>query len=80
MRMALTFVAGVATGWLLRSGVGSLRGLAVQVVAGGLSVAEGGRRLVAQEREYFEDLVAEGRARFEAGRKRVSQAKPRAVA
>jgi len=78
--MALAFVAGVATGWLLRSGVGSMRGLAVQVVAGGLTVAEGGRRLVATEREYFEDLLAEGRARFQAGRKRATQAKPRAVA
>jgi hypothetical protein len=72
MKTIGVFLAGVATGWVLRSTFGSFRGLAVSAVAGGHDMAARARRFVAVEREFFEDLMAEGRARFEEGRARVT--------
>ena len=68
MRMVVSYLAGVATGWALRSAVGSARGLIVSAVSIGLDAADRAKRVLAQEREFLEDLVAEGRARFEAAR------------
>jgi hypothetical protein len=45
-----------------------MRGLAVSAVASAYEVTARAKRLVAVEREYFEDMMAEGRARFEAKR------------
>jgi hypothetical protein len=73
MKTFAVFMAGVATGWVLRSSFDSFRSLAVKAVATGYDTAERVRRHVAMEREFIEDLVAEGRARFEAGRARVVQ-------
>ncbi len=67
---ALIFVAGFASGWVVRSTVHSARSLAVEAVAAAYAVSERTRRWAATEREFFEDLVAEGRAKFEAERAR----------
>jgi len=57
------FVAGVATGWVLRSVLGSSREAMVRV----LVIAHRGReklkRVVAENAEWLDDLFAEGRAR-----------------
>ena len=59
------FVAGFASGWLARGRVDSSRGAAVSIVATYFKAVERVKRIVAIEREHLEDLVAEGRARFE---------------
>lgn len=62
------FVAGFASGWMARSSVDSSRGMAVAVVAAYFRTVERVRKVVAVEREHLEDLVAEGRAKFEVAR------------
>jgi len=57
-------VAGFAGGWVVRSTVDS-RGLAVASVSAVYGALERGRRMLAIEREHLEDLVAEGRAKYE---------------
>lgn len=79
MKTVGIFLAGVVTGWALRSSFDSLRELAVSAVATGYEVAQRARRLVATEKEFFEDLVAEGRARYEASRRTAPEAAPAAV-
>ena len=64
------FLAGFATGWVVRSTVDSSRGLAVGAISMLYGAADRIKRLVAIEREHLEDLVAEGRARYEAERLR----------
>jgi hypothetical protein len=59
------FLAGVATGWVLRGSFGPLRNVAVDAVAAGHELAARARRFVAVEYEHFQDLWAEGRARFD---------------
>jgi hypothetical protein len=63
-------VAGFAGGWVIRSSVDSTRGLAVAGVSAFYGAMERGRRLLAVEREQIEDLVAEGRSRYEIARLR----------
>jgi hypothetical protein len=70
------FAAGFVTGWIARSSVDSTRGVAVRAVSGVLSAIDAAQRIVALEREYFEDLVAEGRARYEARKQRKSAKSP----
>jgi len=70
MRDLGVFVAGVATGWVLRGSFDSFRDVAVRGLSAWYEVNERARRFVATEREYFEDLVAEARSRFEARRVR----------
>ncbi len=62
------FLAGFASGWVVRSTVDSSRGLAVGAISTFYGTVERVKRLVAIEREHLEDLVAEGRARYEAVR------------
>ncbi len=64
------FVAGFASGWLARGRVDSSRGAAVSIVATYFKAVERVKRIVAIEREHLEDLVAEGRAKFELDRAR----------
>lgn len=68
MRGAASFVVGFAVGWGARAFFDSGRGLAVGVTAAGYRAAEALRRHAGFEREYFEDLVAEGKAKWEADR------------
>lgn len=66
MPVVIAYLAGVATGWVMRSAFGSLRGLSVSAVQAGFEVAERARRFVAVEKEFVEDLMAEARSRYEA--------------
>jgi len=70
MRSIAVFTAGVVTGWVLRSSFDSFRDVAVRGLSGWYGVNDGVRRFVAVEREYFEDLFAEARSRFESRRAR----------
>jgi hypothetical protein len=63
MKRAGFFLAGFASGWLVRSTVDSSRGLAVGAVAAVYGTLERVKRLVAIEREHLEDIVAEGKAK-----------------
>jgi hypothetical protein len=67
------FVAGFASGWVVRSAVDSSHDLAVGVIAVAYGAYDRTKRLVAVEREHLEDLVAEGKARYEAKRARASR-------
>ena len=83
MQVVIAYLAGVATGWVMRSAFGSLRGLTVSAVQAGFEAAERTRRFVAVEKEFIEDLVAEARARYEqarAQRERGQRPAPKAVA
>jgi hypothetical protein len=68
MKRVGLFLAGFASGWVVRSAVDSSRGLAVAGISALYGTAERLRRLVAIEREHLEDLVAEGRAKYESAR------------
>ncbi len=81
MKVVVAYFAGVVTGWAARSAFGSLRGLAVRTVALGVTASEEARRILATEREFIEDIVAEGRAMAAAARASARPAAPsRAVA
>ncbi len=64
MKNTAIFFAGVASGWILRSSFDSFRDVAVRGVSAWFDASERARRFVAVEREYFEDLMAEARARY----------------
>jgi hypothetical protein len=64
------FLAGFASGWVVRSTVDSSRGLAVSGVSAVFGTMERVRRVLAIEKEHLEDLVAEGKANHEAARLR----------
>jgi hypothetical protein len=66
MKRVGLFLAGFASGWVVRSAVDSSRGLAVASISALYGTVERVRRLVAIEREHLEDLVAEGRAKYDA--------------
>jgi hypothetical protein len=59
------FLAGFASGWIVRSTVDSSRGLAVSGVSAAFGTAERIRRVLAIEKEHLEDLVAEGKSKHE---------------
>ena len=61
------FLAGFASGWVVRSTVDSSRGLAVSGVSAAFGTVERIRRILAIEKEHLEDLVAEGKAKHQAG-------------
>ncbi len=63
MTRIASFAAGVAAGWIARSTVDSSRDAAVRLVELGYLAAERLRRILALEREWLDDLVAEARAR-----------------
>jgi hypothetical protein len=63
MKRVVSFVTGFAAGWIVRSTVDSSREAVVRMIALGLDSAQRARRLVALEREWLDDLVAEAKAR-----------------
>jgi hypothetical protein len=65
------FIAGVATGWVLRSAMGSSREVLVRVVVVAHRGRERLRRVVAENAEWLDDLFAEGRARYNASHSEV---------
>ncbi|MGH7282114.1 MAG: hypothetical protein ACRELY_11360 [Polyangiaceae bacterium] len=73
LRGAGYFLAGFASGWVVRSTVDSSRDVPVRILSAAFSLTDRVRRMVAMERERLEDLVAEGRARYETKRGRRSQ-------
>ena len=70
------FLAGFASGWVVRSTVDSSRSLAVSGVSAAFGAVERVRRLLAIEKEHIEDLVAEGKAKHEARLGRAGRAVP----
>jgi hypothetical protein len=70
------FVAGFASGWVVRSAVDSSHDLAVGLISVAYGAYDRTKRIVAIEREHLEDLVAEGKARYEAKRARAPRTAP----
>lgn len=66
LRMTAAFVAGVASGWVARSALGSSREAVVTVVVAAHRGRERMKRFVAQNAEWLDDLFAEARARSDA--------------
>jgi hypothetical protein len=69
MKQLGIFLAGFASGWVVRSTVDSSRGLAVSGVSAVFGTLERVRRVLAIEKEHLEDLVAEGKAKHTAERR-----------
>jgi hypothetical protein len=67
------FLAGFASGWVVRSTVDSSRSLAVSGVSAVFGTMERVRRVLAIEKEHLEDLVAEGKAKHDAGLRRTAR-------
>jgi hypothetical protein len=85
MKLLGLFMAGFASGWIVRGSVDSSRTVAVGAVAFAYGAYDRAKRIVAMERENLEDLLAEGKARYEAKRDRAARAaapsgQPRAAA
>src|SRR5690349_2336991 len=77
MKRVGLFVAGFASGWVVRSTVDSSRGVAVGLIAAAYGAVDRAKRLVAIEREHLEDLWAEGKAQYEVKRAREAARGPR---
>jgi hypothetical protein len=74
MEIVGIFLAGFASGWAVRTSVDSSRHLAVKVLSKLYGVVDRATRAVEMEREHFEDLFAEARAKYEADRARAARA------
>jgi hypothetical protein len=72
LKLAGSFAAGVAVGWVARSTVGSTREALVRVLVVTDGLRERARRIVAEQIEFIQDLFAEGRARCDEQRAPVS--------
>jgi len=59
------FMAGFASGWVVRSTVDSSRGVAVGLISAAYGAVDRVKRYAAIEKEHLEDLWAEGKAQFE---------------
>jgi hypothetical protein len=64
----LAFLSGVVVGWGARAALGSTREAVVQSLVLAHTARDKVKRLVAEQAEFIEDMLAEGRARFEAQR------------
>jgi hypothetical protein len=60
------FLAGVAAGWTMRSVLGSSREAIVRAIVLAHEGRDKVRRMVGERVEWLDDLLAEGRARYEA--------------
>ena len=65
LRTLGAFVTGVGVGWVARGSVGSTREALIHVIVKAHQLREGARRMVAERVEWVEDMLAEGRARYE---------------
>ncbi len=70
MRRVGYFLAGFASGWVVRSTIDSTNDVPVRLMSAIFGATERVRRTIAMERERLEDIVAEGRARYETKRDR----------
>ena len=78
MKRVGLFMAGFASGWVVRSSVDSSRGVAVGVISAAYGAVDRAKRFFAIEREHLEDLWAEGKAQYETKRAReVARSGPR---
>ena len=80
MKVVASCVVGFALGWAVRAVVDSGREALVSLTAAAHGMAEAARRHAGFEREYFEDLLAEGKARWESRSKRRARSAPGAAA
>lgn len=69
MLEVVTFFAGFTTGWAVRATANSSRSLVVALIAQAHGAVDRVRTLTAIEREALEDLLAEGKAVYEASRR-----------
>jgi hypothetical protein len=69
-KLVIGTVVGFAAGWAVRAVFDSGREAIVAVTAAAYGAADTARRVAGFEREYFQDLVAEGKARWETTKKR----------
>jgi hypothetical protein len=65
LRTLGAFVTGVGVGWVARGSVGSTREALVLCIVKAHQLREGARRMIAERVEWAEDMLAEGRARYE---------------
>lgn len=70
MKVVASCVVGFAIGWGARAVLDSGRDAIVSLTAMAYGLAETARRHAGFEKEYFQDMLAEGKARWEAGRRR----------
>lgn len=70
MKVVASCLVGFAVGWGARAVLDSGRDAIVSLTAMAYGVAEAARRHAGFEKEYFQDMLAEGKARWEAGRRR----------
>jgi hypothetical protein len=61
----MSFLLGLGAAWALPVVAKSLRALAVEATAAGMTLVEEGRRILAEKLETLEDIAAEARARRE---------------
>jgi hypothetical protein len=73
MTHVAAFLAGFASGFVARGTVDSSRTIMVGAIAAAYGAYDRAKRFVAIEREHLEDLVAEGKAQFEAKRARTAR-------
>jgi hypothetical protein len=59
------FLAGMVTGWAMRSALGSSRETVVRAIVLLHQGRDHVKRVVAERVEWLDDLLAEGRARYE---------------
>lgn len=74
MKELASFVVGFAAGWGVRSVFDSGRDAMVAIGALGYRAVDAARRHTAYEREHFEDLVAEAKAKWEVERQARAEA------
>jgi hypothetical protein len=65
VRTTAAFLTGLATGWVMRSALGSSRDVLVRGIVATHHGRAQVRRLIAERIEWLDDLFAEGRARYE---------------
>jgi hypothetical protein len=69
MKTVASCLLGFVVGWSLRALFDSRRDALVSLTAAAYGAAAMARRLAGFEREYLEDVIAEGKARWEAERR-----------
>jgi uncharacterized membrane protein (Fun14 family) len=69
-KLVIGGVVGFFAGWAVRAVFDSGREVMVSLAASAYGARDAARRVVGFEKEYFEDLIAEGKARWESTRGR----------
>jgi hypothetical protein len=67
LKVVGAFATGLTAGWIGRSLARSTRGLVVGLVAVSLRARDSMTRMFGHTAEWVEDVVAEGKARYESG-------------